>query len=136
MDSSDSKMDERKDEIKQIKALLGNLQHQNIDGFLTGLGTVDKVSLDNKTVSGVNGNEKEFKGTIMQHAVVSGHLDFVNALLEKDINADIGDAGQEPILLAAEYAHHEILGSLMKALKPEHFGVSTPWGENVLHIGG
>ena len=135
MDSSDSKMDERKDEIKQIKALLGNLQHQNIDGFLTGLGTVDKVSLDNKTVSGVNGNEKEFKGTIMQHAVVSGHLDFVNALLEKDINADIGDAGQEPILLAAEYAHHEILGSLMKALKPEHFGVSSPWGENVLHIG-
>ena len=135
MDSSDSKMDERKDEIKQIKALLGNLQHQNIDGFLTGLGTVDKVSLHNKTVSGVNGNEKEFKGTIMQHAVVSGHLDFVNALLEKDINADIGDAGQEPILLAAEYAHHEILGSLMKALKPEHFGVSTPWGENVLHIG-
>ena len=129
-------MDERKDDIKQIKALLGNLQLQNIDGFLTGLGTVDKVSVDNKTVSGVNGNEKEFKGTIMQHAVVSGHLDFVNALLEKDINADIGDAGQEPILLAAEYAHHEILGSLMKALKPEHFGVSTPWGENVLHIGG
>ena len=71
----------------------------------------------------------------MQPAVVSGHLDFVTALLEKDINANIGDAGQEPILLAAEYAHHEILGSLMKALKPEHFGVSTPWGENVLHIG-
>ena len=128
-------MDERKDEIKQIKALLGNLQHQDIDGFLTGLGTVDKVSLDNKTVDGVNENNTEFKGTIMQHAVVSGHLDFVNALLQNDINANIGDAGQEPILLAAEYAHHEILGSLMKALKPEHFGVSSPWGENVLHIG-
>ena len=128
-------MDERKDEIKQIKALLGNLQHQDIDGFLTGLGTVDKVSLDNKTVDGVNENNTEFKGTIMQHAVVSGHLDFVNAMLQNDINANIGDAGQEPILLAAEYAHHEILGSLMKALKPEHFGVSSPWGENVLHIG-
>ena len=128
-------MDERRDEIKQIKALLGNLQHQDIDGFLTGLGTVDKVSLDNKTVDGVNENNTEFKGTIMQHAVVSGHLDFVNALLQNDINANIGDAGQEPILLAAEYAHHEILGSLMKALKPEHFGVSSPWGENVLHIG-
>ena len=128
-------MDERRDEIKQIKALLGNLQHQDIDGFLTGLGTVDKVSLDNKTVDGVNENNTEFKGTIMQHAVVSGHLDFVNAMLQNDINANIGDAGQEPILLAAEYAHHEILGSLMKALKPEHFGVSSPWGENVLHIG-
>ena len=128
-------MDERKDEIKQIEALLGNLQLQNIDGFLAGLGTVDKVSLDNETVSGVIENKIEFKGTILQHAVVSGHLDFVNALLEKDISADIGDAGQEPILLAAEYAHHEILGSLMKALKPEHFGVSTPWGENVMHIG-
>ena len=128
-------MDERRDEIKQIKALLGNLQHQDIDGFLTGLGTVDKVSLDNKTVDGVNENDTEFKGTIMQHAVVSGHLDFVNAMLQNDINANIGDAGQEPILLAAEYAHHEILGSLMKALKPEHFGVSSPWGENVLHIG-
>ena len=128
-------MDERRDEIKQIKALLGNLQHQDIDGFLTGLGTVDKVSLDNKTVDGVNENDTEFKGTIMQHAVVSGHLDFVNAMLQNDINANIGDAGQQPILLAAEYAHHEILGSLMKALKPEHFGVSSPWGENVLHIG-
>ena len=128
-------MDERRDEIKQIKALLGNLQHQDIDGFLTGLGTVDKVSLDNKTVDGVNENNTEFKGTIMQHAVVSGHLDFVNAMLQNDINANIGDAGQQPILLAAEYAHHEILGSLMKALKPEHFGVSSPWGENVLHIG-
>ena len=135
MDSSDSKMDERKDEIKQIKALLGNLQHQNIDGFLTGLGTVGKVSLDNKTVSGLNENKIEFKGTIMQHAVVSGNLEFVNALLQNDISANIGDAGQDPILLAAEYAHHEILGSLMKALKPEHFGASTPWGENVLHIG-
>ena len=128
-------MDEREDETKQIKALLGNLQRQNIDGFLTGLGTVDKVSLDTKAVSGLNINNTEFKGTIMQHAVVSGHLDVVNVLLENDINANIGDAGQEPILLAAEYAHHEILGSLMKALKPEHFGVSTPWGENVLHIG-
>ena len=128
-------MDERKDEIKQIEALLGNLQLQNIDGFLAGLGTADKVSLDNETVSGLNENKIEFKGTIMQHAVVSGHLDFVTALLEKDINANIGDAGQEPILLAAEYAHYEILGSLMKLLKPEHFGVSSPWGENVLHIG-
>ena len=128
-------MDEREDETKQIKALLGNLQHQNIDGFLTGLGTVDKVSLDTKTVSGLNINNAECKGTIMQHAVVSGHLDFVNALLENDTNANIGDAGEEPILLAAEYAHHEILGSLMKALKPGHFGVSTSWGENVLHIG-
>ena len=115
--------------------MLGNLQRQNIDGFLTGLGTVDKVSLDTKAVSGLNINNTEFKGTIMQHAVVSGHLDFVNALLENDTKANIGDAGQEPILLAAEYAHHEILGSLMKALKHEHFGVSTPWGENVLHIG-
>ena len=135
MDSSNLKMDEREDETKQIKALLGNLQHQNIDGFLTGLGTVDKVSLDTKTVSGLNINNAECKGTIMQHAVVSGHLDFVNALLENDTNANIGDAGEEPILLAAEYAHHEILGSLMKALKPGHFGVSTSWGENVLHIG-
>ena len=128
-------MDEREDETKQIKALLGNLQRQNIDGFLTGLGTVDKELLDTKAVSGLNINNTEFKGTIMQHAGVSGHLDFVNALLENDINANIGDAGQEPILLAAEYAHHEILGSLMKALNPGHFGVSTPWGENVLHIG-
>ena len=135
MDSSDLKMEGRKDEIKQMKTLLGNLQHQNIDGFLTGIGRVDKVSLDNQTVSGLDINNTEFKGTIMQHAVVSGHLDFVNALLENDTKANIGDAGQEPILLAAEYAHHEILGSLMKALKPEHFGVSTPWGENVLHIG-
>ena len=135
MDSSDLKMEGRMDEIKQMKALLGNLQHQNIDGFLTGLGTVDKVSLDNQTVSGLDINNTEFKGTIMQHAVVSGHLDFVNALLENDTKANIGDAGQEPILLAAEYAHDEILGSLMKALKPGHFGVSTPWGENVLHIG-
>ena len=128
-------MDEGKDEIKQIKALLGNLQHQNLDGFLTGLERLDKVSLDNKTVSGVNENNTELKGTIMQHAVVSGHLDFVNALLQYGINANIGDDGRQPILLAAEYAHHEILGSLMKALKPGHFGVSTPWGENVLHIG-
>ena len=135
MDSSDLNMEGRKDEIKQMKALLGNLQHQNIDGFLTGLGRVDKVSLDNQTVSGLDINKTEFKGTIMQHAVVCGHLDFVNALLENDINANIGDAGQEPILLAAKYAHHEILGSLVKALKHEHFGVSTPWGENVLHIG-
>ena len=135
MDSSDLKMDERKDEIRQIEALLVNLQLQNIDGFLAGLGTVDKVSLDNKTVSGLNENKIEFKGTIMQHAVVSGNLEFVNALLQNDISANIGDAGQEPILLAAEYAHHDILGSLMKALKHEHFGVSTPWGENVLHIG-
>ena len=128
-------MDERKDEIKQIEALLENLQLQNIDGFLAGLGTADKVSLDNETVSGLNENKIEFKGTIMQHVVVSGNLEFVNALLQNDISANIGDAGQEPILLAAEYAHYEILGSLMKLLKPEHFGVSSPWGENVLHIG-
>ena len=128
-------MDEGKDEIKQIKALLGNLQHQNLDGFLTGLERLDKVSLDNKTVSSVSENNTEFKGTIMQHAVVSGHLDFVNALLQNDINANIGDDGRQPILLAANYAHHEILGSLMKALKPGHFRVSSPWGENVLHIG-
>ena len=135
MDSSDLKMEGRKDEIKQMKTLLGNLQHQNIDGFLTGLGRVDKVSLYNQTVSGLDINNTEFKGTIMQHAVASGHLDFVNALLQYGINANVGDDGRQPILLAAEYAHHEILGSLMKALKPGHFGVSSPWGENVLHIG-
>ena len=60
MDSSDLKMEGRKDEIKQMKTLLGNLQHQNIDGFLTGIGRVDKVSLDTKTVSGLDIIDTEF----------------------------------------------------------------------------
>ena len=121
------------DERGTIKTLVYLLRVNDLVTFVNSLKGLDVHMLNNETFEGY---------TIMQHAVVHGYHDFVDALLLVNVNANIGIDMNKPVLLAAEYGYWRILKSFMeyrwqitkKCLI--RFDVWTdPSGENVLHLG-
>ena len=121
------------DERSNMNSLLRLLRSKDLVTFSNSLKGLDVHMLNNETLENY---------TIMQHAVVHGYHDFVDALLAVNVNANIGNDMNKPVLLAAEYGYWRILKSFMdyrwqvtkKCLI--RFDVWTdPSGENVLHLG-
>ena len=122
-----------------IRTLTSLLLKKDLEGFKK---TLIKVNL--KTI-----DEQQFEGfTVLQHAIIQGQRQFVDELLDKNVNVNVGKGGKKPVLLAAEYGRCKILESFMdvkrqwtqkvnldvsteKKDKGEKFGGE----ENVLHLG-
>ena len=51
----------------------------------------------------------------MELTTIHGQCDFVEALLENNVNPNLGTRREPPILLAARYGHHKILKLLSKS---------------------
>ena len=77
----------------------------------------------------------------MELTIIHGHCEFVDALLEKNVNSNQGARREQPILLAAKYGHHKILERFMKSNVKQNgdcqvrFDECNSKGENVLHLG-
>ena len=89
-----------------------------------------------------NLNQKECDGlTIMQTAVIQNQKQFVDALLDFNVDANYGAGRKKPVLLAAEYGYSKILESFMDRKRDVEFNVCTEKNgtlsgqENVLHLG-
>ena len=87
-------------------------------------------------------NVKYEEYTIMQHSVIHGLDEFVNTLLSMNVNVNVGEGLNKPVLLAASYGHWKILKTFMDLRWQREkkcmirFDVWTnPAEENVLHLG-
>ena len=102
---------------------------------------LDLISLSSKEEDGY---------TLLQHAIINDEPDFVEALLEANIDPNIGEGKNKPLLLAAEYGRHEILKQFLEFKKDEKHtwnidfdvcasnnkkGEPKSGGENILHLG-
>ena len=128
------------DEANDIIRLNDLLKAKNTEGFKTALTEFDLETLETKGHSGF---------TILQKAVKLGRKDFVDIILNFEINGkriDVnhGNGSKKPILLAAEYGHSRILESFMNPELRVDFDVCTEkrgdrgarsGQENVLHLG-
>ena len=110
-----------------------------------------KAILKGKDLDLISLNSKEEDGyTLLQHAVIADEHELVEALLEANINPNIGEGKKKPLLLAAEYGRHEILKQFLEFKKDEKHksnvdfdvcalnskkGEPKSGGENVLHLG-
>ena len=134
--------------VGNTSTLLGLLRAREKDSFKAILkgNDLDLLSLSTKEEDGY---------TLLQHAVINDETELVEALLEANINPNIGDGKKKPLLLAAEYGRHEILKQFLEFnfwkqfLDEDHKseidfdvcalnskkGEPKSGGENVLHLG-
>ena len=77
----------------------------------------------------------------MELTIINGQYEFVDALLEMNVNPNLGAKREQPILLAARYGHHKILERFMKSNAKQNdecqvrVDECNSKGENVLHLG-
>ena len=121
------------DENDNLSKLIGCIRNSNHSSFVELLNGMKLHFINNVIYDG---------HTIMQHAVIHGLDDFVNTLLSLNVDANIGEGLNKPVLLAASYGHWKILKTFMDLRWQEekkcviHFDVwTTPSEENVLHLG-
>ena len=121
------------DETDDMKNLISLLRNKDLTRFLSVLNGLDLHFLSHATYEGY---------TIMQHSVLHGYHDFVDALLSFHVNPNVGDGWTKPVLLAASYGYWKILKSFMDTRWQKNkkvfirFDVWTdPAGENILHLG-
>ena len=119
-----------------------------------------KNSLTGLDLKSLNAMKDPEGYTLMQRAVIEDVPDFVTVLLDAKIDANIGEGGQKPLLLAAKLGHSRILKLFVDFHKNKNscnqaeinckvdFDVSTEvisseqegerqfsGGENILHLG-
>ena len=121
---------DEKDELTKLITCIRNKDHSR---FIVLLNGMDLHFINNVKYEGY---------TIMQHSVSQGLDEFVNTLLSLNVNANIGDSLDKPVLLAASYGHWKILKTFMDQRWQREkkciirFDVWTsPEEENVLHLG-
>ena len=129
--------------VGNTSTLLGLLRAREKDSF--------KAILKGKDLDLLSLSTKEEDGyTLLQHAVIADEHELVEALLEANIDPNIGEGKNKPLLLAAEYGRHEILKQFLEFKKDEKHksnidfdvcalnskkGEPKSGGENVLHLG-
>ena len=102
------------------------LHREKIDDFKNALNSFETSSLERLTSNeGYN---------IMQQAVLNDKGEFVNALLDYNVDPNIGSR-EKPLLLAAENGFHKILEIFLDPERNVRFDECNRTGENVLHIG-
>ena len=81
------------------------INENNVEAFKNALPRVNVESCS---------SGKDSDGcTLMQLAVIKDKADFVEALLDANIDGNIGEGGQKPLLLAAKLGRDEILKLFM-----------------------
>ena len=70
----------------------------------------------------------------MQHAVLNDKCEFVNALLDYNVDPNIGSR-EKPLLIAAENGFHKILETFLDPKRNVRLDECNLAGENVLHLG-
>ena len=124
----------------EIHNLITFLKKNDLQNFKRELRRFSSDSLSQLTF----GNEDvliELEYNIMQHAVINGRYNFVTALLETNVNPNIGIGDENPLLLAARYGHYNILECFIKPTHkieekcPIRLDECNSNGENVLHLG-
>ena len=70
----------------------------------------------------------------MQHAVIRDKEEFVEALLDYNVDPNIGSR-EKPLLIAAENGFHKILETFLDPKRNVRFDECNAAGENVLHLG-
>ena len=122
-----------------ITKLVTLIRNDDIKNFKSELQRFNNSALDISTIKNKEHDAEEY--TIMELTTIHGQCDFVEALLEKNVNPNLVTRRERPILLAARYGHHKILELLLKSnakLNQEcqvRFDVCNSNGENVLHLG-
>ena len=81
------------------------MKKSDVEAFKKALPSVELASCS-------SGKDSDGR-TLMQLAVINGKADFVEALLDANVDANIGEGGQKPLLLAAKLGHEEILKLFM-----------------------
>ena len=123
-------LSDKNDELTKLITCIRNSDHSNFVGLLNGM----KLHFINNCI---------YEGfTIMQHCVIHGMEKFVETLLLFNVDANIGDDLNKPVLLAASYGHWKILKIFMDVRWQKeqkcvvNFDVWTNLlEENVLHLG-
>ena len=92
------------DENDNLSKLIGCIRNSNHSSFVELLNGMKLHFINNVIYDG---------HTIMQHAVTHGLDDFVNTLLSLNVDANIGEGLNKPVLLAASYGHWKILKTFM-----------------------
>ena len=122
-----------------ISRLVSLLRDGDIKKFRSELKRFNTASLNSSTIKNKEHDAEEY--TIMELAIIHGHWEFVDALLEKNVNPNLGARREKPILLAAKYGHHKILERFMKSNAKQNdecqvrYDECNSKGENVLHLG-
>ena len=102
------------------------LRCKKIEDFKNALNAFESSSL---------GHLKSDEGySIMQHAVLNDKCEFVNALLDYDVDPNIGSR-ERPLLIAAENGFHKILETFLDLKRNVRFDECNLAGENILHLG-
>ena len=126
------------DQKVDVQYLVQLMKKEDLEGFTNSL-------------KGANSNLMDKDGfTIMQHAVMEDGPEFVKALLDANVDANVGEGDKKPVLLAAKLGRCRIL-KLFKDFEGQEeskfkidFDVCTTCnkpeqnlcgGENVLHVG-
>ena len=143
--------------VGNTSTLLGLLlagEKESFKAILKGKD-IDLLSLSTKEEEGTLPYGELGKYTLLQHAIINDKPEFVESLLEANINPNIGDGKKKPLLLAAEYGRHEILKQFLEFNFWKQFldeghkseidfdvcalnskkGEPKSGGENVLHLG-
>ena len=81
------------------------MNKRDVEAFKKALPSVELASCS-------SGKDSDGR-TLMQLAVINGKADFVEALLDANIDGNIGEGGQKPLLLAAKLGRDEILKLFM-----------------------
>ena len=122
-----------------INKLVDSLRNKDLNRFKTELKSFTTASLNKSTIKNKEHDIEEY--TIMELAIIHGQCEFVDALLEMNVNPNLLNGKERPLLMAARYGHHKILELFMKSngkLNQEcqiNFDQSNSNGENVLHLG-
>ena len=122
-----------------ISRLVSLLRDNDIKKFKSELKRFNTASLNSSTIKNKEHDAEEY--TIMELTIIHGNCEFVDALLEVNVNPNLGARREQPILLAARYGHHKILERFMKSNVKQNddcqvrFDECNSKGENVLHLG-
>ena len=81
------------------------MNKSDVEAFKKALPSVELASCS-------SGKDSDGR-TLMQLAVINGKAEFVEALLDANVDANIGEGGQKPLLLAAKLGHEKILKLFM-----------------------
>ena len=121
------------------------LRSNDIKNFKKALRGFTVQSLEQTTFK--NDCEITEEYNIMQYSIIYGRCDFVHALLDINVDPNVGNGHEKPLLLAAKYGCYKILEVFMNSTGKSQsanenarqhricFNQFNLEGENVLHLG-